>query len=181
MSSEDMNTPLDDSDSEPRIPMAGYLNDSEVDPAESVDDHPSDIEADPTESVDDHPSDIEADPTESVDDGQMSVIGPTLVIKGELEAEENLLVQGRIEGTIKHNAESIVIGERGTVQANIKARNVIIEGTVEGDIHGSESVSIRETANVQGNIFTPRISITEGAHFKGGIDMDERSESATMH
>ena len=166
MSSEDMNTPLDDSDSEPRIPMAGYLNDSEVDPAESVDDHPSDIDADPTESV---------------DDGQMSVIGPTLVIKGELEAEENLLVQGRIEGTIKHNAESIVIGERGTVQANIKARNVIIEGTVEGDIHGSESVSIRETANVQGNIFTPRISITEGAHFKGSIDMDERPDNATTH
>ena len=166
MSSEDMNTPLNDSDSEPRIPVAGY--DSDAYESES-------------ESVDDHLSDSEVDPTESVDDGQMSVIGPTLVIKGELEAGENLLVQGRIEGTITHNAESLVIGEQGTVRANIKARNVIIEGTVEGDIHGSESVSIRETANVKGNIFTPRISITEGAHFKGGIDMDERPDSATMH
>ncbi len=153
MSSEDMNTPLNDSDSEPGMPLAGYLNNIAS----------------------------KADPNESVDDGQMSVIGPTLVIKGELEAGENLLVQGRIEGTITHNAESLVIGERGTVHANIKARNVIIEGTVDGDIHCSESVSIRETANVKGNIFTPRISITEGAHFKGGIDMDERPDNATTH
>ena len=168
MSSEDMNTPLNDSDSEPRIPVAGYDSDAYESESES-------------ESVDDHLSDSEVDPTESVDDGQMSVIGPTLVIKGELEAGENLLVQGRIEGTITHNAESLVIGERGTVQANIKARNVIIEGTVDGDIHCSESVSIRETAKVKGNIFTPRISITEGAHFKGGIDMDERPDIAKKH
>ena len=170
MSSEDMNTPLNDSDSEPRLPLAGYRNDisSEADPTDTVDDHLSDISSEVT-------------PNESVDDRQMSVIGPTLVIKGDLEAGENLLVQGRIEGTITHNAESLVIGERGTVRANIKARNLIIEGTVDGDIHCSESVSIRETANVKGNIFTPRISITEGAHFKGGIDMDERPESATTH
>lgn len=115
------------------------------------------------------------------DDGKMSVIGPTLVIKGELEAGENLLIQGRVEGTITHNAESLVIGERGKVKANIKARNVVIEGTVDGDVYGSESVSIRETAKVKGNIFTPRISITEGAHFKGGIDMDARPENAKKH
>ncbi|MCZ6656267.1 MAG: polymer-forming cytoskeletal protein [Gammaproteobacteria bacterium] len=170
MSSEDRYSPLNDSDAEPSVPLAGYLSDisSEVDANETVDDHLSDISS-------------EVNPTESVDGDQMSVIGPTLVIKGELEAGENLLVQGRIEGTITHNAESLIIGERGTVQANIKARNVVIEGTVEGDIYGSESVSIRETAKVKGNIFTPRISITEGAHFKGGIDMDERPESVTTH
>lgn len=115
------------------------------------------------------------------DEGNMSVIGPTLVIKGELEAGENLVIQGRVEGTITHNAESLVIGERGTVQANIKARNVVIEGTVDGDIYGSESVSIRETAKVKGNVFTPTISITEGAHFKGGIDMDVRPDNAKKH
>jgi cytoskeletal protein CcmA (bactofilin family) len=153
MSSEDTYSPLSDSDSKPSVPLAGYLNDISS----------------------------EVNPNESVDDGQMSVIGPTLVIIGDLEAGENLLVQGRIEGTITHNAESLVIGERGTVRASIKARNVIIEGTVEGDIHVSESVSIRETANVKGNIFTPRISITEGAHFKGSIDMDERPDNATTH
>jgi len=105
-------------------------------------------------------------------DSDMSVIGPTLVIKGELEAGEDLLVEGSVEGTIKHTAERLLIGQRGKVKADIRARNVVIEGEVEGDVYGSESVSIRETATVCGNIFTPKVSISEGAHFKGGIDMD---------
>jgi cytoskeletal protein CcmA (bactofilin family) len=121
------------------------------------------------------------DSTGAGTEGKTSVVGPTLVIKGELEAGENLIVQGRVEGTITHNAESLIIGQQGNVKANIKARNVIIEGTVDGDIYGSESVSIHETAKVQGNIFTPRISITDGAHFKGGIDMDVRTEGVTKH
>lgn len=102
----------------------------------------------------------------------MSVVGPSLVIKGELEAGEDLLIEGRVEGTIKHTAENLLIGQRGTLKADIRARNVVIEGEVEGDVYGSESVSIRETAKVRGNIYTPKVSISEGAHFKGGIDMD---------
>jgi cytoskeletal protein CcmA (bactofilin family) len=102
----------------------------------------------------------------------MSVVGPSLVIKGDLEAGEDLLIEGRVEGTIKHTAEQLLIGQRGSLKADIRARNVIIEGEVEGDVYGSDSVSIRETAKVRGNIFTPKISISEGAHFKGGIDMD---------
>ena len=103
---------------------------------------------------------------------EMSVVGPSLVIKGELEAGEDLLIEGRVEGTIKHTAEHLLIGQRGTLKADIRARNVVIEGEVEGDVYGAESVSIRETAKVRGNIFTPKVSISEGAHFKGGIDMD---------
>lgn len=162
MSSEQTNNPFDDSDSEPSVSSTSYLSDisKEVHSTETVDEDPKPI--------------IKSD-------AQMSVIGRTLVIKGELEAGENLLVQGRIKGTITHNAESLVIGVHGTVQANIKARNLVIEGTVNGDIYGSESVSIRETAKVKGNISTPRISITEGAHFKGGIDMDERPENTKKH
>lgn len=102
----------------------------------------------------------------------MSVIGPSLVIKGELEAGEDLLIEGRVEGTVTHTADKLLIGQRGSLKADIRARNVVIEGEVEGDVYGSDSVSIRETAKVRGNIFTPKISISEGAHFKGGIDMD---------
>jgi cytoskeletal protein CcmA (bactofilin family) len=102
----------------------------------------------------------------------MSVVGPSLVIKGELEAGEDLLIEGRVEGTIKHTAEQLLIGQSGILKADIRARNVVIEGEVEGDIYGSESVSIRETAKVRGNVFTPKVSISEGAHFKGGVDMD---------
>jgi len=108
----------------------------------------------------------------STTSSDMSVVGPSLVIKGELEAGEDLLIEGRVEGTIKHTAEQLLIGQRGTLKADIRARNVVIEGEVEGDVYGSESVSIRETAKVRGNIFTPKVSISEGAHFKGGIDMD---------
>lgn len=104
--------------------------------------------------------------------GDMSVIGPSLVIKGELEAGEDLLIEGRVEGMVTHTAERLLIGQRGSLKADIRARNVVIEGEVEGDVYGSESVCIRETAKVRGNIFTPKVSISEGAHFKGGIDMD---------
>ena len=104
----------------------------------------------------------------------MSVIGPTLVIKGELEAGEDLLVEGRVEGSIKHTAERLLIGQPGTVKADVHARNVVVEGEVEGDIYGSESVSIKETAKVSGNIFTPKISIIEGAQFKGSIEMETK-------
>lgn len=108
----------------------------------------------------------------SIAGSEMSVVGPSLVIKGDLEAGEDLLIEGRVEGTIKHTAEQLLIGQRGSLKADIRARNVVIEGEVEGDVYGSDSVSIRETAKVCGNVFTPKISISEGAHFKGGIDMD---------
>ncbi len=110
--------------------------------------------------------------TSSSSHSDMSVIGPSLVIKGELEAGEDLLIEGRVEGTVTHTAEKLLIGQRGSLKADIRARNVVIEGEVEGDVYGSDSVSIKETAKVRGNIFTPKISISEGAHFKGGIDMD---------
>ena len=105
-----------------------------------------------------------------------SVIGPTLVIKGEVYAEEDLLIMGRVEGMIEHN-ETLSIHADGSVKATIKAKEVQIDGTVDGDIFGSELVSIQDTAKVEGNIFTPRISIMEGAYFKGGIDMDEHPGS----
>ena len=105
-----------------------------------------------------------------------SVIGPTLVIKGEVYAAEDLLIMGRVEGMIEHN-ETLSIHADGSVKATVKAKEVQIDGTVDGDIFGSELVSIQDTAKVEGNIFTPRISIMEGAYFKGGIDMDEHPGS----
>ncbi len=109
----------------------------------------------------------------------MSVVGPSLVVKGELEAAEDLLIEGRLEGSVKHTAEHLIIGKEGVVNADIHARNLSIEGVVEGNIVGSESVVIHDTANVRGNIYTPRISISDGAHFIGSIDMD--TSSAQKH
>jgi cytoskeletal protein CcmA (bactofilin family) len=105
-------------------------------------------------------------------DNELSVIGKTLFVKGEVEAAEDMLVEGRIQGSIKHTANRLIIGVSGVVNADINAKNLIVEGTVEGNIVGSESVVIKDSADVRGNIYTSRISIADGAQFSGTVDMD---------
>jgi cytoskeletal protein CcmA (bactofilin family) len=108
---------------------------------------------------------------------KVSVLGPTLVFKGELSAEEDLMLKGRVEGSINHTA-SLQIGAEGSVKGNIKAKYITVEGKVEGDLHGSASVTVKESANVKGNIFAPKVSLIEGARFKGSIDMDMVEKAA---
>ena len=102
---------------------------------------------------------------------KVSVLGPTLVFKGELSADEDLMLKGRVEGSIRHTA-SLRISKEGSVQGNVEAKNITVDGTVEGDLHGGGSVTVRESANVTGNIFAPRVTLVEGARFNGTIDMD---------
>ncbi|MGD8830905.1 MAG: polymer-forming cytoskeletal protein [Pseudomonadales bacterium] len=102
----------------------------------------------------------------------LSVIGKTLFVKGQIEAAEDMLVEGRLEGTVKHTADRLIIGVSGVVNADIDAKNLIIEGTVEGNIVGAESVVITDSADVRGNVYTARISIADGARFSGTVDMD---------
>src|SRR5579872_5651040 len=99
-----------------------------------------------------------------------SVLGPTLHFKGDLSAEEDLLIQGRVEGSITHT-QRLTVGAQGTVKANIRAQLIIVEGTVDGDLQAEKSVSVRDTAKVCGNIYAPSVSISEGANFSGSIDM----------
>ena len=100
-----------------------------------------------------------------------SVLGPTLFFKGDLSAEEDLLIQGRVEGSITHT-QRLTVGAQGTVKANIRAQLIIVEGTVDGDLCADKSVVVKETAKVVGNIYSPSVSILEGASFSGNIDMD---------
>jgi cytoskeletal protein CcmA (bactofilin family) len=106
-----------------------------------------------------------------------SVLGPSLRFKGELAADEDLLLQGQVEGSIEHS-QSLTIGTDGGVKGNIRARIVIIDGSVEGDVHGLESVTVRETARVRGNIFAPRVGLADGAKFTGRIDMESAQAAA---
>jgi len=99
-----------------------------------------------------------------------SVLGPTLYFKGDLSADEDLLIQGRIEGSITHT-QRLTVGAQGTVKANIRAQLIIVEGTVEGDLQAEKSVLVKDSAKVNGNIFAPTVSIMEGASFSGRIDM----------
>ena len=104
---------------------------------------------------------------------RVSVLGPTLHFKGELHADEELLIKGRIEGSITHSQRITVCAE-GTVTANVRAQVIVVEGTVTGDLQAEKSVMVKESARLRGNITAPSVSIVEGAHFTGGIDMEKK-------
>jgi len=106
------------------------------------------------------------------DSRNLSVIGQTLKFKGDLVAEEDLLIQGRVNGTISHRAKNLTIGAHGDVKANISAQNVIVQGKINGEIRATESVVVEPSAFVIGDIYAPRVGLKEGAKFKGSIDMD---------
>jgi cytoskeletal protein CcmA (bactofilin family) len=110
---------------------------------------------------------------------RMSVLPPTLRFKGELSAEEDLLIQGTVEGSI-HHTQRVTVGKGGTVKANIRAQVIRVEGNVEGDLHAERSVFVGETGNLRGNIHAPSVSLTEGSRFNGAVDMDsKRQQSAS--
>ncbi len=99
-----------------------------------------------------------------------SILGPTIQFKGELSAEEDLVIQGRIEGIIAHK-QRLTIGREGVVHANVDAQSVIVEGVMEGDVRAEKSVAVKETARMTGNIAAPSVTILQGANFNGNVDM----------
>lgn len=108
---------------------------------------------------------------------EVSVIGPTVHFKGELSANEDLLIEGRIEGYIAHQDKNLTVGRDGKVKADIHANAVEVFGEVEGDIKGDEIVRIAKTARVTGNIQCSRLVVEDGAVFTGNVDMSGESES----
>ncbi len=102
---------------------------------------------------------------------QTSVLGSTLVFKGELSADEEILIEGTVEGTIAHHTKNVIVGKQGRVSALIHAHSVTIHGKVEGDIHGDALVALINGCEVTGQIFCPRIIMEDGARFNGTIQM----------
>lgn len=102
-----------------------------------------------------------------------AIIGPSITIRGDVTGDEDLTIQGRIEGTVTLKQHNVAVGPDGKVDASIHARMVTVEGEVKGDLHGQEQVVLRKTARVQGNIQSPRVTLEDGARFRGGIDMGE--------
>ena len=109
-----------------------------------------------------------------------SVLGPTLRFRGELSAQEDLIIQGSVEGSITHT-QSLTVGTDGTMKGDIRARVIVIDGKVEGDLYATESVNIRATAKVKGNVFAPRVGITEGAFFQGQVEMQPSGAAVQEH
>jgi len=110
----------------------------------------------------------------------VSVIGPTLIFKGDLAADEDLIIEGQIEGTIAHHKRNLTVGKQGRVKADLHAKSIIIEGELIGDMHGDEVVSLASSADVIGDIFCRRVIIKDGARFKGSIDMGEGRKVALV-
>jgi cytoskeletal protein CcmA (bactofilin family) len=109
-----------------------------------------------------------------------SVLGSSLRFRGELSAQEDLIIQGSVEGSITHT-QSLTVGSDGTMKGDIRARVIVIDGKVEGDLYATESVNIRANAKVKGNVFAPRIGIAEGAFFQGQIEMQPSGAAVQEH
>lgn len=110
---------------------------------------------------------------DSLRTGEVATIGKSVVVKGELSGSEDLVVDGEVEGSISLRGQSLTVGPNGRVRANIEARNVILHGRVDGDIAATDRVELRKTASLSGDISTARISIEDGAFFKGTIDIQK--------
>ena len=108
-----------------------------------------------------------------------SVIGPTLRIKGELSANEDLIIEGEIEGKIAHQDKNLTVGKTGVVRADIHAKMVEIHGQVNGDIRGDDIVKLAKSSEVTGNIQCARIAMEDGAQFSGMITMEKRASEPT--
>jgi len=106
---------------------------------------------------------------------EMTRIGKSVAIKGDVSCGEDLYIDGRVEGTVDPKGNRLIIGPNGSVKANINARAVIVQGKLEGTIHASDRVDLKQSAIVVGNITTQRISIEDGAHLKGSVNLQKEA------
>ena len=107
-----------------------------------------------------------------------AVIGATVHIKGDITSEENLIIEGQVDGTISLKGHELIIGQSGKANANITAKVIKVDGQVEGDLVGKEKIVISKTGNAKGNIVAPTVILEEGGKFKGSIDMGHDAGSS---
>lgn len=107
----------------------------------------------------------------------VATIGPSVVIKGQLVASEDLIVDGQVEGKVEVRESTLTIGPHGQIQAEIFAKSVVVLGHVKGNITATTKVDIRENGCVDGDILAPSLAIADGARFRGSIDMQRASEA----
>jgi len=110
-------------------------------------------------------------PSVAVNPQEQATLGKSLVIKGEVTGSESLYIDGRVEGSINLPGNRVTVGRNGVVSANIAAREIVILGKVRGNMTASDRFDIRSEGSLTGDIVAQRVSIEEGAYFKGGIDI----------
>ena len=103
-----------------------------------------------------------------------ALIGKSVIVKGELEGSEDLTIEGQVEGKIELRDHTLTIGQGGRIKAQVFAKAVVVLGELVGNINASETVDIRESGSVDGDIVSPRVAIADGSHFRGSIDMQRK-------
>lgn len=107
-----------------------------------------------------------------------AVIGKSVQIRGEVKGNEDLLVEGLVEGTITLSDSRLTIGSKAHVQANVSARDVVVQGGLKGDINASGRVELRAGSNMTGDIHAARLSIEENAFFSGKVELNTSATAA---
>jgi len=109
---------------------------------------------------------------------ERALIGPTIAIKGDVTGEEDLLIEGQVEGKIELHRHSVTVGKNGRIKADIYGKIITVEGSVEGNLYAEEQLVVKQSATVRGNIVSPRVALEDGSNFKGNIDVSQREKSA---
>jgi len=104
----------------------------------------------------------------------VSTVGRSVTIQGSLKSEEDIIIYGTFKGEVELKNNNLTIGKSGRLEANVFAKSIRIEGEVVGDFYAN-SVAVSKTGAIFGNIVSPRVTLEDGAKFKGSIDMDDKS------
>ncbi len=131
-----------------------------------------------TENSQNQTTPILSDPEKDKSKIDKATIGHSVKIHGDLSGSEDLVINGTVEGTIDFRESDIIVGEKGKVNANVTAKNIIVYGEVKGELRGSEQVSIKPSGRVVGDIRAPRVILNDGCQFKGMVDMEDKPVSA---
>jgi cytoskeletal protein CcmA (bactofilin family) len=100
-------------------------------------------------------------------------IGKSVIIKGELSGSEDLTIEGQVEGKIELRQNVLTIGPNAKIKAQVAAKTIVVEGSVQGNVMATERIEIRDKGSVEGDLASPRVAIADGAHFRGSIDMQQ--------
>lgn len=106
---------------------------------------------------------------------QPAVLGASITIKGDLEGREDLTIEGRVEGKVSLPKQTVIVGQSGRIRADIHARQIRVEGKVEGNLYGEELVLITPSGKLIGNIVSPSVTLENGSKFRGAIDMEPQT------
>lgn len=106
--------------------------------------------------------------------GERATIGPSIFIKGDLAGEEDLVIEGRVEGRVDLKQNNLTVGRNGRVRADVFGKVVTVEGEVDGNVFAHEQAVLRQSGAVRGNITSPRVTLEDGSRFKGSIDMEPK-------